>query len=273
MTDVPRNLLGIVAGNGAYPPTLIRAARRHEPGIRIVGVGFQGETRDETAELCDEFRWFRVGQLVKPIRFMQDHGVREAVMVGQIAPSNLFNLRPDLRTLVLLARLKRRNAETIFGMVADEAEREGIHILDSTTYMEDHLPGPGPIAGPKPGESQMEDARYGISIAKEVSRLDIGQSVIVRHGTVLAVEGYEGTNECIKRGGKLGRGKHVTLAKVSKPNHDMRFDVPCVGPLTVETCAAAGIEQIVIEAGKTVVLEEERVRELCDRHKIALHAL
>lgn len=271
--DEPRTLLGIVAGNGAYPPTLIRAARRHAPGIRIVGAGFKGETREEVAELCDDFHWFRVGQLVKPIRFMQEHGVKEAVMVGQIAPSNLFNLRPDLRALILLAKLKRRNAETIFGMVADESEREGIHILDSTTYMDDHLPAPGHIAGPKPDERQMDDARYGIGIAKEVSRLDIGQSVIVRHGTVLAVEGYEGTNECIKRGGMLGRGKHVTLAKVSKPNHDMRFDVPCVGASTIETCAAAGIEQIVIEAHKTVVLEKERVRELCRRHQIALHAL
>lgn len=268
-----RSILGIVAGNGAYPATLIRAAKRKAPQLKIVGVGFKGETREEVASLCDEFEWFRVGQLVKPLRFMQKNAVKEAVMVGQIDPSNLFNLRPDLRALVLLAKLKRRNAETIFGMVAEEAEREGIHVLDATVYMEDHLPAPGLIAGAAPDERQMEDARFGMSIAKEVSRLDIGQSVIVRHGTVLAVEGYEGTNACIRRGGELGRGKHVTLAKVSKPHHDMRFDVPCVGASTIETCAEAGIEQIVVEAHKTILLEEERVRELCKRHKITLHAL
>ncbi|MCD7797988.1 MAG: UDP-2,3-diacylglucosamine diphosphatase LpxI [Akkermansiaceae bacterium] len=268
-----RSTFGIVAGNGAYPATLIRAARRQAPQTKIVGIGFRGETRDEVANLCDEFEWFHVGQLVKPLQFMLRHGVSEAVMVGQIDPSNLFNLRPDLRALVLLAKLNRRNAETIFGMVADEAERKGIHVLPATTYMEEFLPSSGPIAGPQPNARQMEDARYGIAIAKEISRLDIGQSVIVRHGTVLAVEGYEGTNACIRRGGELGHSKHVTLAKVAKPNHDMRFDVPCVGASTIETCISAGIEQIAVEACRTLLLEEEQVRELCRKHKIALHAL
>ncbi|OCA03605.1 LpxI family protein [Akkermansia glycaniphila] len=268
-----RTILGIVAGSGAYPETLIRAARRMQPGLTICGVGFRGETGETLAELCDSFEWFRVGQLVKPLRFLLKNGVRECVMTGQIAPKNLFNLRPDLRALILLSRLKRRNAETIFGMVADEAAREGITVLPANTYMDDHIPQSGHIAGPQPDKRQLEDAAYGISIAKEVSRLDIGQSVIVRHGTVLAVEGYEGTNECIKRGAALGRGKHVTLAKVSKPSHDMRFDIPCVGEHTLLTCIEAGVEQIVIEAHNTILLQENRVAELCKKHKITLHAM
>jgi DUF1009 family protein len=265
--------LGVVAGNGFYPRTLIEGARKQNPQIRIIAIAFIDETLPDIEELADEVEWFRVGQVTKPFEFFKKHHVKEAVMVGQLAPKNLFNLRPDLRALFLLAKLKHRNAETIFGIVAEEAERNGIKVLPATVYMDDNMPKQGHIAGPKPKDRQLEDAQYGMEIAKEVSRLDIGQSVVVRHGTVLAVEGFEGTNECIRRGGMLGRGKEITLVKVSKPNHDMRFDVPVVGVQTIQTCHEAGVNQIVIEAGKTILLQKDEVIELCRKFKISLHAL
>lgn len=268
----PRTI-GIVAGSGVYPETFIREARRKSPGIRLVVAAFTGETRPELAKMADATEWMRVGQLSKPIKFFCREGATEAVMMGQISPKNLFELRTDLRALMMFARLKARNAETIFGAIADEMAKDGITVLPATTFLEDHLPGPGHVCGPPFKKRQLADAEFGFRIAKQTSALDIGQSVVVRHGTVLAAEAFEGTNACIRRGGELGRGKDVMLVKVSKPNQDFRFDVPVVGPQTIETCAAAGVESIAIEAGKTLLLEKERVAELCEKHRIGIHAV
>ncbi|BCX49950.1 UDP-2,3-diacylglucosamine pyrophosphatase [Haloferula helveola] len=265
--------IGIIAGNGAYPKVFIEAARKKCPGVRLIVAAFEGETRDEVVEMADAAEWMRVGQLGKPIKFFNKQGAREAIMVGQIAPKNLFNLRPDLRTLMLLARTKERNAESLFGGIAEELAKDGIHLLPATTFLEDLLPGPGHVFGPELKPRQLEDAEFGFRIAKETSRLDIGQTVVVRHGTVLAVEAFEGTNACIRRGGELGRGKNVMLVKVSKPNQDFRFDVPVVGPQTIETCVEAGVGSIAIEAGRTLLLESETVRDLCDRKGVSLYAV
>ena len=269
----PSRTIGIIAGSGVYPEVFIAAARRQSPGIRLVVCGFTGETKPELASLVDAIEWARVGQLSKPIKFFRREGADEVVMVGQISPKNLFELRTDLRALMMFARLKARNAETIFGAIADELGKDGITVLPATTFLEDHLPGPGSVCGPVFKKRQLADAEFGFHIAKQTSALDIGQSVVVRHGTVLAAEGFEGTNACIKRGGELGRGKDVMLVKVSKPNQDFRFDVPVIGPQTIETCAANGVGAIAIEAGKTLLLEKERVAELCEKHQIGIHAV
>ena len=167
----------------------------------------------------------------------------------------------------------KRNAETLFGAIASELEKDGISLLPATTFLEDHLPTAGHVTGPVIKPRTLEDLEYGFDIAKKTSALDIGQSVVVRHGTVLAVEAFEGTNECIRRGGELGRNKDAVLVKVSKPNQDFRFDVPVVGPQTIENCAAAGIIAIGIEANKTLLLEKAKVIQLCSQHKICIHAL
>jgi len=268
----PRTI-GIIAGNGVYPETFIRAARRESPGIRLVMCAFPGETSPELENLVDATEWIRVGQLSKPIKFFRSEGATEAVMMGQISPKNLFEMRTDLRALMMFSRLKTRNAESIFGAIANELAKDGITVLPATTFLEDHLPGPGPVCGPVFKKRQLADAEFGFRIAKETSKLDIGQSVVVRHGTVLAAEAFEGTNACIKRGGELGRGKDVLLVKVSKPNQDFRFDVPVIGPQTIETCAAAGVGGIAIEAGKTLLLEKDRVAELCDEYGIGIHGV
>ena len=270
---VPSRIIGIIAGSGVYPETFIAAARRQSPGVKLVVAAFQGETRPELAALADAIEWFRVAQLGKVLKFFRREGVSEAVMMGQISPKKLFDMRPDLKVLIILARLKERNAETLFGAIVDELAKENIVVLPATTFLDDHLPGPGHVCGPAFSQRQLGDAEFGFRIAKQTSALDIGQSVVVRHGTVLAVEAFEGTNACIKRGGELGHGKDVMLIKVSKPHQDMRFDVPVVGPQTIETCAAASVHAITLEAGRTLLLEPRLVAELCERHRIGIRAM
>ena len=262
--------IGIIAGRGIFPATFVEAARKR--GVRVVMAAFKGETEPRLEQEVEVLEWFRVGQLVKMIKFFQREDVSECVMIGQISPDRLFDLRPDLRVIGILARLKERNAESLFGAVADELGKAGVKVLPSTTFLEDNLPGPGPVFGPGLNEAGIEDAAFGMRIAKEVSRLDIGQSVVVREGTVLAVEAFEGTNKCIRRGGELGKGKKVKLVKVAKPEQDLRFDVPVVGPHTIEACKEAGVSAVVIEAGRTLVLGMEEVKRLCDEHGISLHA-
>ncbi len=258
----------IIAGNGHYPFQLAAAARRK--GVRpLVAAAFENETDPGLAGEVDEIRWMRVGQLGKLLSFARQCGARRAMMAGQIAPKNLFDLRPDWKALLILARLKERNAETLFGAVAGALAEAGVELLPATTYLEDFLARPGLIAGPAPSRRQWDDVAYGFRIAKEVSRLDIGQTVVVRHGTVLAVEGFEGTNEALLRGGQLGRGRG-TAVKVSKPGQDFRFDVPVIGPLTLEHAARAGLRVVAVEAGCTLLLEPERLGQLATGHKISI---
>ncbi len=272
MTDAPP-VLGLVAGDGVYPEYIVRGARKNVPGIRIIAVGFKGETNPDVIPLCDEYKEFKVGQISKPFAFLKSHGVRDVIMAGGINPKNILTLRPDLRALSVLIRMPEKNADSLLGAVITEAQKDGFNMLHASTYMEDHMPVPGHIAGPLPTEEQWEDARFGMQMAKEISRLHIGQSVIVHRGTVVAVESIEGTNRCIRRGGELGNKKPLTLAKVARQGHDMRFDIPTVGPTTLETCAECGVKQIALEAGKTILLEREHVAELCKKHKITLHAI
>ena len=238
---------------------------------KIVAAAFENETQPALADEVAALEWMRVGQLGKMIKFFKAHGVKHAVMVGQIAPKNLFDLRPDLRTLIMLGKLKRRNAETIFGAIGNELAKDGIELISAITYLDDHLPQAGYVCGPKLRDRDLADAHYGLEIARESSRLDIGQTVVVKKGTVLAVEAFEGTNECIKRGGALGRGD-ATMAKVAKPNQDFRFDVPVIGPQTIVACSEANIRLIAIHAGKTLLLEKTKVQQLCDQHKVSIYA-
>lgn len=263
--------IGVIAGNGIYPETFLTAARRH--GVRLVVAAFRGETREDLGVQADAIEWFRVGQLGKMIKYFVREGATEAVMVGQLAPKNLYEFRPDLRTIAMLAKLKERNAASLFGAVAGELAKDGVELLPATTFLEEFLPGAGPVCGPGLDRKALEDAKFGFRIAKETSRLDIGQTVIVREGTVLAVEAFEGTNACVRRGGELGRGKGVKLVKVTKPKQDFRFDVPVVGPETIRTCAEAKVSAIVIEADCTLLLGADEVRALCEKHRISLHAL
>lgn len=270
MTSAPSRM-GLIAGNGLYPETFVQAARHAGVG-HLAAAAFVGETKPTLESLVDSIAWLRVGQLSKLIKFFKQQDIRQLVMVGQIAPKNLFDLRPDLRTLMMLAKLKTRNAESLFAAIGEELASEGIELLPATTFLDQLLPVAGHLHGPKIRERRWEDARYGFGLAKEISRMDIGQSIVVKNGTVLAVEAFEGTNEAIARGGSLGRGGS-TLVKVSKPNQDLRFDVPVIGPDTIRAAAAAGVDLIAIESGKTLLLGNEELKTLCEQLKVSLVAL
>ncbi len=238
---------------------------------RLVAVAFENETDPALASLVDEVVWLKVGQLSKMIRAFADRGIRRCVMLGQIAPKNLFDLRPDLRAMGVLLKLKEKNAHTIFGAIADELRKDGVELIEATPWLEPLMPGPGFRLGAELTAGQGEDVAFGFRIAKEISRLEIGQLVVVKDGTVLAVEGFEGTDKCLARGGELaGKEGGAVAVKVSKERHDMRFDVPCIGARTIETCAAAGIAVLALEAGKTLVLEQEEVEKLARKQRLSL---
>jgi DUF1009 family protein len=262
--------LGLIAGSKALPLMLARQARA--AGVpKIVAVAFEGETDRELASLVDEVVWLKVGQLSKLIAAFRSRGISRCVMAGQIAPSNLFNLRPDLRAMGLLLRLKQKNAHTIFGAIADELAKDGVTLVDAVPWLVPLMPAAGFRLGRELSAEQAEDVSYGFTLAKEIARLEIGQIVVVKGGTVLAVEGFEGTDACLTRGGQLaGKDGGAVAVKVAKERHDMRFDIPCVGARTIQTCADSGVAVLALEPGKTLVLEQEAVAELCRKHKITV---
>jgi hypothetical protein len=265
--------VGIIAGNGEFPMIFARSARQQ--GVtRLVTAAFEGETNSEIEKLADEVEWVRIGQLNKLIRVFTSRGVTRAVMAGGLTPSNLFkNLSLDMRMIAVAARLKQRNAETIFGAIADELKKDGIELLDPRPFFGDAVPKAGCLTRCQPTKEEQEDIEFGSCIAKEVGRLDIGQAVVVKRGTVLAVEGLEGTDECIRRGGALaGEKGGAVVVKVSKPNHDFRFDIPCVGVRTIESCATGKIAVLAIEAGSSLLLDKDKVLEAANKNNLCLVA-
>lgn len=263
--------LGIIAGNGTYPLLLATEARKR--GVeRIVVVAFEGETKREIESLVDVVEWMRVGQLGRMISYFEKKEISEVMMAGQIAPSNLFQLRPDLKAVILLAKLKERNAESIFGAIADELQKKNITLLPATTYLEDFLAVEGHFAGPVLKRIQSSDVEFGFRIAKEMSRLDVGQTVVVKKGTVLAVEAFEGTDAAIRRGGTLGK-EGAVMVKVSKPSQDFRFDVPVIGMRTLETARESGVSVVAYEAKKTLLLEKNLLHDRAQQYKISMVAL
>ena len=262
-----------LAGWARAALALAREARRQ--GVKhLVAVAFEGETEPALASLVDDIVWLKVGQLSKMIAAFTDRGVKQCVMVGQIAPRNLFEVRPDLRAMALLFRLKERNAHTVFGAIADELKRDGVELIEATPWLQPLMPAVGFQLGPKLSAAQREDVDFGLRLAKEVSRLEIGQTVVVKEGTILAIEAFEGTDKCLARGGELAGPKGGAVAvKVAREKHDFRFDIPCVGPQTLETCAAARIGALAFEAGKSLLLEQEACARLAKQHKIAVAAV
>lgn len=267
--EVP-DKLGIIAGNGVYPRLSADFARK--AGVKkIFAAAFSHETDPALAQNVDLIEWMRVGQLSRLLNFFRENKIHHAVMAGQIAPKNLFDLRPDWKALLLLARLKQRNAESIFAAIADELAKAEVDLLPATSFLEDYLAPVGLLAGPRLSAREEEDVELGWKTAKEIARLDIGQTVIVKNGTVLAAEAFEGTNEAIKRGGALGRQDSIMI-KVAKPNQDMRFDVPVIGVETIRIAADAKLRVICVEAGRTLLLERDATVDLANRLKISIVA-
>src|SRR5262245_7138317 len=208
--------LGIIAGNRSLP--LLFAQQARSMGVKpLIAVAFEGETDPALAPVVDEIVWLKVGQLGKMISAFTDRGVKQCVMVGQIAPKNLYDVRPDLRAMGLLLKLKEKNAHTIFRAIAGELQKDGVELIDATPWLKPLMPATGFHLGPKLSGAQTADIEFGFRIAREVSRLDIGQIVVVKNGAVLAVEAFEGTDRCLARGGELaGKDGGAVAVKVAK---------------------------------------------------------
>jgi len=270
LAQAPLHALGIIAGNGVYPRLLADAARK--AGVKkIIAAAFTGETDPALAQHVDVLEWMRVGQLNRLLKFFRAQDIHHVIMAGQIAPKNLFDLRPDWKALLLLGKLKQRNAESIFAAIADELAKIDVDLLPATTFLEDCLASAGLIAGAKLSRREEEDADLGWKIAKELARLDIGQTIIVKNGTVVAVEALEGTNDAIRRGGELARSGAV-MVKVAKPSQDMRFDVPVIGIETIRVAAEVKLRVIAVEAELTLLFEKDAIVDLANRSNISIVA-
>lgn len=270
MSEPPARTLGLIAGRGAYPLLLAESARRH--GREVFAVAFRGETDRAIGRFAARVEWMHVGQMLRLLDALRASGVSEAVMAGQITPTNLFRVRMDAKTLEMLRALRLRNAETIFGAVAAELRAIGIHLLPASSFMADHMPAEGLLSARAPTEPQARDIELGLRVARATSGLDIGQTVVIKEGTVLAVEAFEGTNAAILRAGRLG-GPGAVVVKAAKTSHDMRFDIPVVGRETLRVLQRARAAVLAVEAGRSIVLEREKVVEECNRLGLVLTAI
>lgn len=263
--------LAILAGKGDYPLILARSARRQ--GVkRLVAVAFRRETDRSIARLVDEVHWVYLGQLQPLLDAFRRTGIRHAVMAGQITPTHLFNLRFDRAALSLLGRLKERNAHTIFGAFCDELKGIGLDLLPACQFMEDAMPTAGLIASRPPTPEENADIALGIEVAKATSGIEIGQTVVVKRGTILAVEAFEGTDEAIRRAARLG-GPGAVVVKVAKRGHDMRFDIPVIGERTLKTLRKAKAAVLAVEAGRTILLNREALARQADSMNLCFTAV
>lgn len=254
--------IGLVAGNGRFPLLFAREARAR--GHRVVAVAHRGETDEAIGREVDEVTWVRVGQLGHLIRALQAAGVRRAVMAGGIDKvRSLSQIRPDLRGMLFLRRAVAaagRGDDALLRALAAELEGEGIEVVPSTIFLDSMLATPGRLAGPKPSSQALADVRTGCRVLAALGDEDVGQSVVVEHGVVLAVEAVEGTDEAVRRGGRLGRGGAVVV-KAAKRSQDMRFDVPAVGPATIKTMVEAGAAVLAVQAGATLLIDRDELVE------------
>jgi len=249
--------IGLVAGNGAFPLLFAREARAR--GHRVVAVAHRGETDEALEAAVEDITWIRVGQLGKLLRTLRRAGVRRAVFAGGIDKvRSLTQIRPDLRGLLFLRRAAGLGDDALLRALAAELEGDGIAVVASTFLLDRLLAGPGLIAGPRPGAVVLADIRLAASVLAALGPLDVGQGVVVERGVVLAVEAVEGTDAAVRRAGSLGRGAAV-LVKIAKRGQDMRFDVPAVGPRTIDVMREAGARVLAVEAGRTLLLERETV--------------
>lgn len=269
MNTIPEKL-GLIAGRGAYPLLLAESAKMQGVG-HVFAIAFRGETESRIERLADSVAWLRVGQLQAMLDALRENAVSGVVMAGQIAPGNLFNVRPDARMLGLLARLERWNAHTIFGAIGDELRDIGVELLPASRFMESAMPAPGTLGERNPTEAELSDIRLGLEVAKVVSSIEIGQTVVVKQGVILAVEAFEGTDETLLRAGRLG-GPGAVVVKVAKRGHDMRFDIPVVGERTFQVLRRIKAGVLAVEAGKTILLERDKLIETANRRGLAFVA-
>lgn len=260
--------IGLIAGKGQFPLLMAQAARRR--GLAVAAVAFRGETDPLLETLVEECHWIHVGQLNRLIRAFKEAGVRQAMMAGGITRGRLFReLRPDLRALTILLKAGTGHDDRILRALAVELEKEGITIVSPVLYLDNLLAGPGRLSRRKPNSQEFQDITYGFKIAKAIGRLDLGQCLVVRRQVVTALEAIEGTDETIRRGGRLA-GQGAVVVKVCKPGQDLRFDLPAVGVGTILAMQEVEAKVLAIEAGRTLVFDQDKMRALADQAGIAV---
>jgi len=264
-------VLGLIAGNGRFPFLAAAGARR--AGRRVVALALREETAPELEHEVDEMHWVSLGQLGKAIEILQRAGVREAVMAGQVQHRQLFSdVVPDLKLMGLLARLALRNTDSLIGAVADALAREGITLVPSVAFLGDQLALAGPMTKRRPDGEQQRDVAYGESVARTLAQMDLGQTAVVKGRAAVALEAMEGTDETIRRAGRIA-GPGTTVVKVSKPDQDMRFDVPVVGPGTLEAMGEAGSVVLAVDAARTLLIDRAAFLERADAQRVAVFGL
>lgn len=282
---------GLIAGNGKFPFMVLEGAQRAGTSLAIVAIREETEPAiDSVAEAAGgRVIWVGIGQLGKMIRFFKDEGVERAMMAGQVKHVQIFSgAVPDARMLKMILRLPRRNTNALIGAVADELSREGIELIDSTHFLQDQLPQPGTLTKREPSERERGDIEYGLEIAREIARLDLGQTIVIRAKACVAIEAMEGTDATIRRAGEVAWGRSekrgriggsvfakvgLTVVKIAKPDQDMRFDVPVVGVPTIESMVAAGATCLCVTAGKTLMFDRDEMIALANENKIAILAV
>jgi len=263
--------LGLIAGNGKFPFLVLESARKAGASIAVAAI--RQETDPEIERLAERITWVGIGQLGKLLRFFKDEGVEKAIMAGQVKHVQIFSRAiPDVRTLKMLLRLPRRNTEALIGAVASELASEGIELIDSTYFLKDHLPQPGPLTVREPDERERGDIEYGLEVAHEIARLDLGQTIVIRDRACVAIEAMEGTDAVIRRAGQLVNGR-LTVVKIAKPDQDMRFDVPVVGVPTIESMIESRASCLCVTAGKTLMFDRDEMINLASKNKIAIVAV
>ena len=254
--------IGLIAGNGRFPFLFAEGAR--QKGARVVVVAHRGETDPALEQAVSSFTWVYIGQFGKMVSAFRKHGVTEAAMAGGIGKLKAFkNARPDWKGLAVIARMRHFQDDGLLSGIAAAFEAEGIKIIPSTEFLADVLAPKGLLAGRGPTSDEQRDIELGREVATAIGRADLGQTVVVRRGIVIAVEAAEGTDACIRRAGELA-GEGIVVVKRCKPGQDQRFDLPAVGPETVRTLAAAGGKVLAIEAGKTIVIDGAELSKLAD---------
>ena len=266
------NSIGLLAGVGRLPVDFARAARGM--GFAVTAIAVVPGVDKELAEAANAYHEISAGELTRILDLFREQKISRVTMLGKVTKESLFNgsVRPDARLAAILANLTDFSDDTIMMALVRELAAAGVETLDQTALIRQLMPGPGPLTRKIPDEQQQADMEFGLDMARKLGSLDIGQTVVVKNRAVMAVEAIEGTDACIRRGGQLGRGG-VRVAKTAKPGQDLRFDVPAVGPATIAAMAEAGADCLVLEAGKTLVVDRERTLALAEQHGIIIVAM
>ena len=263
--------LVIAAGTGEYPLLVAEGARA--AGVKRIAVAaVRGQASRKLASLADEIHWFGVGEIRNGLEWCASRGIRDVLFAGQITPSALFRTTFDDLGRSILRSLATKNAHSIFGTVAKVFNDHGLRVIPASCYMDACLPDPGVLTRRAPDEREMSDIRRAHEVAISIGVHDIGQTLVIKDGMILAVEAFEGTNAAIRRGGKVG-GRGAVVVKVARVGHDMRFDIPVVGDKTLSVLRKAGVSAMAFQARRTILLDRDKVVSMADRHGIALVSL